>query len=390
MDRGFILNENEYICYRRNYFQISAALSLENTRNLAVYINGEHTSVQKFSISIHARVKGGSKEIELVQHTPKRDKGPQLRPQSKLVLPTGEIFNYSTVNNHVVTFERIQFKSATANNGKRRAAQQFFYLVLTLSAITPQGTVKLGECESAPLIVRGRSPSHYVDHRESDGTNENYNLTDCSYSINRVNTPIQNTGLAFNQPSFQFSPSTYIAQKTGSEMQNHIGYQSSNIQHTFNWLRARDDSGDPFFTNDSLQTLNTHSNSYSPMRIRSNYMPSPQDGRIDLREHLTLVTGRVESDKYPLSRLPTPLGYQGKMPIPADSNPAYNLPSLRSFPPIHQAYLHNNDSRISFENAIGHLAISGADNNSLDYEKSITNKFIPPSFQGLHSLDGYQ
>lgn len=67
------------------------------------------------------------------------------------------------------TFERLQFKSATANNGKRRASQQFFILIVELVADVR------GEDEPRPrwqrvalrfsdkLIVRGRSPSHYKD-----------------------------------------------------------------------------------------------------------------------------------------------------------------------------------------------------------------------------------
>src|SRR5436309_1081628 len=83
-----------------------------------------------------------------LQHTPKRDKGPQLKPALNLMMPGGDVERHahhdSTDNNldeekaalsgmisegdapKVVTFERIQFKQATANNGKRRAAQQYF------------------------------------------------------------------------------------------------------------------------------------------------------------------------------------------------------------------------------------------------------------------------
>jgi meiosis-specific transcription factor NDT80 len=68
------------------------------------------------------------------------------------------------------TFERIQFKQATANNGKRRAAQQYYHLVVEL--YVDVGTqnpgeqfVKIAERKSAKMIVRGRSPGHYQTER---------------------------------------------------------------------------------------------------------------------------------------------------------------------------------------------------------------------------------
>jgi hypothetical protein len=61
-----------------------------------------------------------------------------------------------------VTFERLQFRVATANNGKRRASQQYFRLVFELVAELPDGSQHtISECFSSPLVVRGRSPGHY-------------------------------------------------------------------------------------------------------------------------------------------------------------------------------------------------------------------------------------
>src|SRR5216117_1336256 len=65
----------------------------------------------------------------------------------------------------VVTYERIQFKQATANNGKRRAAQQYFSLIVEAYAVIlgEQGTedVRVAVSKSSPVVVRGRSPGHY-------------------------------------------------------------------------------------------------------------------------------------------------------------------------------------------------------------------------------------
>ncbi|KAK3072195.1 hypothetical protein LTR53_007266 [Teratosphaeriaceae sp. CCFEE 6253] len=69
------------------------------------------------------------------------------------------------------SFERVQFKSATANNGKRRASQQYFHLIVELfvdirkdgggGAGEAANWVKVAQRVSERIVVRGRSPSHY-------------------------------------------------------------------------------------------------------------------------------------------------------------------------------------------------------------------------------------
>ncbi|KAJ8662181.1 hypothetical protein O0I10_001874 [Lichtheimia ornata] len=178
MDRGFFLADNDWTCYRRNYFQVSSAFSIHGINHyyadheppcLVRSQDGLFYPVRRFLLGISARVSNSDKRIELVQHTPKRDKGPQMTPQPKPIIPGGNL-SMSAVgtNQNIVTFERIQFKTATANNGKRRAAQQYYVCVVELYAETDQGEqIKVASCQSAPLVVRGRSPGHYTDsHQE--------------------------------------------------------------------------------------------------------------------------------------------------------------------------------------------------------------------------------
>ena len=60
-------------------------------------------------------------------------------------------------------------KLATANNGKRRAAQQYYHLLVELWADCGQSGadqfVKVAYRKSAKMIVRGRSPGHYQTER---------------------------------------------------------------------------------------------------------------------------------------------------------------------------------------------------------------------------------
>lgn len=174
MDRGFFRADQDWTCYRRNYFQVSATFDVHGMNYamqgpevpcLVRTENQEIHQVDFFSIGVCARVSGSDKKIELVQHTPKRDKGPQMIPEPRVVSAGGNLHLASVGSNHnIVTFERMQFKTATANNGKRRAAQQYYEIVVDLCANSSTGKqFKVASCTSAPLVVRGRSPGHYAD-----------------------------------------------------------------------------------------------------------------------------------------------------------------------------------------------------------------------------------
>ncbi|KAF9901166.1 meiosis-specific transcription factor ndt80 [Linnemannia zychae] len=136
--------------------------------------------VTHFSISISSKIASTSTKIGLIQHTPKRDKGPQNVPGRREVRGGGNFSLPSTsCNQSLVTFERVQFKTATANNGKRRAAQQFYILMVDLYAHTQDGRiVRVAASQSDALVVRGRSPGHYIDTPEGEmvmsPSSENY------------------------------------------------------------------------------------------------------------------------------------------------------------------------------------------------------------------------
>ncbi|KAL9027671.1 MAG: hypothetical protein Q9196_003841 [Gyalolechia fulgens] len=223
IDKGFFKADQDWTCYRRNYFSVACSYTLKpfspkmeplTLRKTARELNPP--TIQSFAICISARVDSEEgKLIELVQHTPKRDKGPTDRPHKVKLQPhtsnpcnmqsehgrgldtrSGLSTEYDPAcaptapNTHpsqtIATFDRIQFKNATANNGKRRAAQQYFHLVVELFAQIPnnqpkeaqipnippkeQMWVKIASRMSAPMVVRGRSPGHYSDDRRGSST----------------------------------------------------------------------------------------------------------------------------------------------------------------------------------------------------------------------------
>ncbi|KAI9678497.1 MAG: hypothetical protein M1829_002095 [Trizodia sp. TS-e1964] len=210
IDKGFFRADQDWTCYRRNYFAVACSYSLEppiNNFPLTLHRSGSGMSenIFGFAMSISAVVDGANgKAIELIQHTPKRDKGPQGKPDRIKLNPhipgsvgitpgLGLMANasqapgqqeyeqaYYPQSSHTLTianFDRIQFKSATANNGKRRAAQQYYHLIVELfadlggPAVNPEARwVKVASRMSVPMVVRGRSPGHYQDEKRSSSS----------------------------------------------------------------------------------------------------------------------------------------------------------------------------------------------------------------------------
>lgn len=205
IDKGFFLSDGEWTCYRRNYFSCVCSFSLSpHYPNMSLHFtlstSQQTYTVQGFAMSISAVVADNDgHSIELVQHTPKRDKGPIMKPEKVRMVP-----KVSQTPHHPLsvyghgdgglstrgydptyvgaagsqgagpyqtehTFERIQFKQATANNGKRRAAQQYYHLVVELYADVgspnSEQLVRVAYRRSAKMIVRGRSPGHYQTER---------------------------------------------------------------------------------------------------------------------------------------------------------------------------------------------------------------------------------
>ncbi|KAG2198530.1 hypothetical protein INT47_008634 [Mucor saturninus] len=247
MDRGFFRADQDWTCYRRNYFQVSSTFDVHGMNYLLQNAEvpcllrktdtQEFLTVDYFSIGVCARVTNHDKKIELVQHTPKRDKGPQMIPEPRPVRAGGNLHLASVGSNHnIVTFERLQFKTATANNGKRRAAQQYYEIVVDLYANCSRGeSIRVATCTSAPLVVRGRSPGHYADShtrfKHIDDSSISNDSSDHppqqeSSPTNRYNTSLPNSPISDFGPYSPYNSYPYSSISAYSPM---MPPQSSNL-----------------------------------------------------------------------------------------------------------------------------------------------------------------
>jgi len=213
IQKGFFQVDHKWTCYRRNYFAVACSFTFKNTLAEGPYYlnrNGQREMIHQFAVSISAKTastpNGESETRGLVQHTPKRDKATESVPGRHQIspmphsnvnssavyhgssslyqggghIPTAIMNGYVGYDNSAAnaiptthTFERIQFQKATANNGKRRAQQQYFLVVVELWASVARAHgdnswVLIATKESDPMVVRGRSPGHYKDNGRRD------------------------------------------------------------------------------------------------------------------------------------------------------------------------------------------------------------------------------
>ncbi|KAI7771401.1 hypothetical protein LZL87_010841 [Fusarium oxysporum] len=166
--------------------------------------------------------------IELVQHTPKRDKGPIMKPVVvKLSAKTSTQSQRQQLIAAEHTFERVQFKQATMNNGKRRAQQQYHQLVVSLLADVGEHDadrfVKVAERRSVRLVVRGRSPGHYQNlARPSVGSMVGLPAagSDIASEQGSQNSAAAASGVMFRETQIQsVTSSEYTQEKVSRELE---------------------------------------------------------------------------------------------------------------------------------------------------------------------------
>jgi hypothetical protein len=178
----------ELTCYRRNLWQCSGQITLPR-QHLATVMTDQHrqSEVLDLAASITAieSIEGKPTEIisipwksssltghgagaSSVSDEPSKVAGPP--PRVQLDPSTGQDLDGNRVS-VPVSWKRLQFKHATANNGRRKGLQQHYVVQINLLARTADGTgddsyVKVAEIQSGPVIVRGRSPRNFDSRKD--------------------------------------------------------------------------------------------------------------------------------------------------------------------------------------------------------------------------------
>ncbi|KAH8652391.1 NDT80/PhoG like DNA-binding family protein [Xylariales sp. PMI_506] len=168
----------ELTCYRRNLFQISGSLITPRGQLSVLRAEtGEQVPVSSTEVTVSAIESVDGHPVRLIvipwktppPNAPEIPQGPDQEPPSLPLIPfqddgtetDGEYAVYP------IGWRRLQFRIATANNGRRKELQQHFVVHLkVVGTLTDGSKTVLTEAATAPIVVRGRSPRNFQARKE--------------------------------------------------------------------------------------------------------------------------------------------------------------------------------------------------------------------------------
>ena len=187
------LPPNELTCYRRNLFQITGSITLPRTLRYVLTERGDRIPIlaQELAIAGTESVEGNpikvrgflilmsgpspnlsSRQIISVPwKSPAASSTPEEKTEKEPTsIPLDTMSNQDMDADYAtfpVAWKRLQFRIATANNGRRKELQQHFVVRLKVMATLSTGAkVSICEAMSNPIIVRGRSPRNFVQRKD--------------------------------------------------------------------------------------------------------------------------------------------------------------------------------------------------------------------------------
>lgn len=189
----------ELTCYRRNLFQISGTIGLSRSLNSILADHGQTVPVYNMMATLSAVESIEGKPTEIIAVPWKSASGNSSDDKAgtaPLPCPLDFSLNQELDGNLTtipISWKRLQFKHATANNGRRKGLQQHYVVHINLVATLATGEiVSLTEIQSGPIIVRGRSPRNFdsrkdvqVMERRVESTNRNRPSSDSSPPVQR-------------------------------------------------------------------------------------------------------------------------------------------------------------------------------------------------------------
>ena len=166
----------ELTCYRRNLFQITGSITVPRKLRYIMTEHGERLPIQAQELSISATesVEGNAvKIISVPWKTPPSNSTAVAEDKTEREPPSIllDVMANQEMDTDFATFpiawKRLQFRTATANNGRRKELQQHFVVWLRVIATLHNGTkISICEAQSGPIIVRGRSPRNFQARKD--------------------------------------------------------------------------------------------------------------------------------------------------------------------------------------------------------------------------------
>ncbi|KAL7621921.1 hypothetical protein AAE478_007421 [Parahypoxylon ruwenzoriense] len=167
----------ELTCYRRNLWQCSGQITMPRHCSQVMNEQGRAIPIIEFYASISSIESIEGKATEIIS-IPWKNNNPALgeKQETKVAGPPPktalDLSGGQEVDGHrvsvPVSWKRLQFKSATANNGRRKGLQQHYVVQISLLGKMKTGgeLMKIAEIQSGPVIVRGRSPRNFDSRKD--------------------------------------------------------------------------------------------------------------------------------------------------------------------------------------------------------------------------------
>lgn len=172
-----VIIQPELTCYRRNLFQVSGSVAGPAGPLSVLTERGQTVPVvsQELTISATESVDGHSIRLIVIPWKTPPPNSPEVPPNQEqepqpiplFHQPDGTQELNSEVLVHPIAWRRLQFRVATANNGRRKELQQHFVLRLSINTTLADGTrLYIADAVTAPIVVRGRSPRNFQARKE--------------------------------------------------------------------------------------------------------------------------------------------------------------------------------------------------------------------------------
>lgn len=170
-----VIVQPELTCYRRNLFQISGSVTTPRSALSVITERGERIPILNLEVTISATESVDGHSVKLIvipwktppPNSPEVTPGQEQEPSPIPLLDDGAPDTSNEFAVYQIAYRRLQFRIATANNGRRRELQQHFTLHLNVVGTLGNST-KINVCETAtaPIVVRGRSPRNFQARKE--------------------------------------------------------------------------------------------------------------------------------------------------------------------------------------------------------------------------------
>lgn len=195
----------ELTCYRRNLWQCLGEVTMPRHITGVINEQGNPVPLLELSASISAIESIDGKPTEIIS-IPWKSANPipgeeyrasSAPPNLSLDLSTGREAGANRVTLNL-SWKRLQFKHATANNGRRKGLQQHYIVQIILLARPRSGDwIRVAEIQSSPVIVRGRSPRNFdsrknislVGDKKSGRSNSDASAASTRKDVNGHATP---------------------------------------------------------------------------------------------------------------------------------------------------------------------------------------------------------